>query len=306
MRLLVVSVVLLLLGCVALFFCPLAPQTNVVSAATGHNCAPPVPPGIPGSPQPAPAASGVIDINEILVVPHSTWNCSEHGTYFFTTDSWIELYDTQNQPYNLYSAHAVIDCGPTTNQFAFPFGASIAAHGYLVVFPYTDFFFTKTSTSTFRLLINGVVVDQVTIPKLGRDQSYARTTDGAPTWIVSTAPTIDASNTSLATPTPTPQSSGGGGSGGSGSGSGSGSHGTGESVHFGTSPDWKALQLPTQQVTSTQTPDMQAGGTIAPSLPTVGTSSAGGLDASRRYIVTGLLLALGAALWWRWRMFRKR
>src|SRR5580700_10528592 len=121
--------------------------SHTTLAATGHGCAPATPPGIPGSPAPAPAVASVIVINEVLFSPHSTWNCSEtSGTYFTTTDSWIELYNTQNQPYNLYSAHAYIDSGPNTNFYIFPFAASIAAHGYLVVFPLTNPKFEETKT----------------------------------------------------------------------------------------------------------------------------------------------------------------
>ena len=190
MRYIVAALAVFLLACITT---PLL----TTSYAAGHGCAQPVPPGIPGSPAPAPAASGIIVINEVLLYPHSTWNCSEQGAYFITTDSWIELYNTQNQPYNLYTAHATIADDTNTAVYYLPFGASIAAHGYLVLFPYTNSSFRETSTPTLKLVISNVVVDQVAVPLLGPDQSYARTADGASTWQISTLPTIDASNTSL-------------------------------------------------------------------------------------------------------------
>jgi hypothetical protein len=143
---------------VFLLTCITAPLLTT-SYATGHGCAQPVPPGISGSPAPAPAASGIIVINEVLLNPHSTWNCSEQGTYFVTTDSWIELYNTQNQPYNLYAAHASIADDTNTAVYYLPFGASIAAHGYLVLFPYyMNSFFKETSTPTLKLIVSNVVI----------------------------------------------------------------------------------------------------------------------------------------------------
>ncbi len=199
---------------VAAFFvillCSITTLSVAASSGTGgHGCAPLVPPGIPGSPAPAPAAPGIIVINEVLLVPHSTWNCSETGSYFSTTDAWIELYNTQNQAFNLYAAHALIDSGPNTNTYSFSFGATIAAHGYLVVFPRTSSAFASSETATLRLVIPNVVVDQVTVPPLGPDQSYARTSGGASSWEITSTPTIDASNTSLqVTPTTISSSTG--------------------------------------------------------------------------------------------------
>src|SRR5258708_12338098 len=119
----------------------------VLETGSGHGCAPPVPPPTPGSL--APAKIGLIVINEILLLPHSTWNCSEKGTYFLNSDTWLELYNPQNQAFNLYNSHFAIDSGPTTNSFYFPFGVSIAAHAFLVVFPPPPPNFTTTIHSTF-------------------------------------------------------------------------------------------------------------------------------------------------------------
>lgn len=272
------------------------------SSAGGHGCAPPVPPGIAGSPAPAPAVPGVIVINEVLLVPHSTWNCSETGSYFSTTDAWIELYNTQNQAFNLYAAHALIDSGPNTNTYSFSFGAAIAAHSYLVVFPRTSSAFASSETATLRLVIPNVVVDQVTVPALGPDQSYARTSDGASNWEMTSTPTIDASNTSLqVSPTATGSSVGSVGSIGTGntrttSGSNSGDH---KVLVDGVQPPWNRLQFPS--TTPTASVDLHPT-TIA--TPTASPVSSGP-DLFRRIVLTVLVIALGAALFWCWKAFNK-
>ena len=292
MRYAVTALVVFLLAGITM---PLFASTYTTYAA-GHGCAQPVPPGIPGNPSPAPAASGVIVINEVLLTPHSTWNCSENGAYFATTDSWIELYNTQNQPYNLYSAHAAIADNTNTSMYFMPFGASIAAHSYLVLFPYTNALFKETTTPTLKLIVNNVVVDQVAVPLLGPDQSYARTSDGASTWQVSTLPTIDASNTSLLTLT----SVAGGGGSGSGSGSGGVVIPTPDPTKVlvnGRQPQWSTMQFPptttVTAVTLLQSPSS-----------TTSTISNAGLDTLRRVLLTVLVIALAITLFWCWWLFK--
>lgn len=310
-KLVIAFLVTLVLTIVAPSLCFARPGTST----TGHGCASPTPPGISGNP--APATSGIIDINEVLLNPHSTWNCTENGTYFTTTDSWVELYNTQNVPYNLYAAHAVLDSGPSTNAYYFPLDASIAAHGYLVLFPRTNSSFVATETSTLRLVINSVSVDQTTILTLGPDQSYARTTDGASSWEISTTPTIDASNTSLqptptatpTTPLPTPTStstSTRGRSTGSesiGTSSGTTNNTTSNSSHTpktlvnGTQPQWGNMQLAT--VSSTPV------ATLSPTtLSSSRQASTTGLDLPRRIALTVMVIVLASALFWCWRVFR--
>jgi len=286
-------------GFFVILFCSMTVlSTATVSGAGGHGCAPLVPPGIPGSPVPAPPAPGSIVINEVLLVPHSTWNCSESGSYFSTTDAWIELYNTQNQAFNLYAAHALIDSGPNTNAFSFPFGAAIAAHGYLVVFPRSSSDFVSSETAALRLVIPQAVVDQVTVPPLGQDQSYTRTSDGAASWEITSAPTIDARNTSLqATPTATtsPKGPGGTGSARTPVGSYSGDHTV---LVDGVQPDWNRLQIPTATPTASVV--------LHPATPPASTLSPGssGSDLPRRIALTVLAIALAATLFWCWKVFK--
>lgn len=262
-----------------------------LASTSGHGCASPVPPGIPGSPAPAPAASGVIVFNEVLLAPHSTWNCSENsGTYFTASDAWIEFYNTQNEPYNLYTAHALLDSGPNTNQYYFPFGASIAAHGYLVIFPYlNNSVFDMTSTPTFRLVISNVVIDQVTVPALGPDQSYARTSDGGPSWEITSTPTIDASNTSLITPTA-----------GTLPGTPSATQVT-QVIASGTQPTWKKMlmPMPTSQLV------LAASTATAPTTPPQANSAApttSSISITQQIILTALIIALGITMYAGWRV----
>jgi len=234
----------------------------------------------------------------VLLVPHSTWNCSETGAYFSTTDAWIELYNTQNQAFNLYAANALIDSGPNTNRYSFSSGAAIAAHGYLVVFPRTSSAFASSETATLRLVIPNVVVDQVTVPPLGPDQSYARTSDGASSWEITSTPTIDASNTSLqVTPTAISSSTGPGGTGGTRTTSGS-INGDHKVLIDGAQPQWNRLQFPL----STPTPAINTAPTTLSSTPSPANS---GLDLTRRIVLTALVIALAVTLFWCWKLFKK-
>ncbi len=171
----------------------------LVSSAPGyaskkpHGCAQPVPPLMSGSPGPPPATPGIVLINEVLNNPASTWNCSDPaGTSSLSTDTWVELYNPQNQPFNLYEARASLDSGSLDNAFHFPFGAAIAAHGYLVVFPEAySLSNTSLAGNTIRLLFGGVtIIDLVSLPALARDTSYARIPDGSANWQITTNPTI--------------------------------------------------------------------------------------------------------------------
>jgi hypothetical protein len=106
------------------------------SSFSSHSCASPISQPVSGSPLPSPSIPGNILINEVLTSPGSRWNCSEPANvYSITNDSWVELFNPQNKPYSLYAAHATIDSGPGTTPFYLPLGSSIAAHGYLVLFP---------------------------------------------------------------------------------------------------------------------------------------------------------------------------
>ena len=262
-----------------------------------HGCAQPVPPIMSGSPGPPPATPGIVLINEVLNNPGSNWNCSEPaGTSSLTTDSWVELYNPQNQPFNLYEARASLDSGSLDTAFHFPFGATIAAHGYLVVFPDdSPISPTALAGNTIRLLFAGVtIIDLVSIPTLAPDTSYARIPDGSSNWQITTNPTIDASNLSSTQATPTPVSTKRSGQSGTGSTS---NGGTTPTLVTGKQPDWTKLQLPATN--SSATPTSNSPLVASPAAST--TSSA--WDVPRRILLTALVIALALSLFWCWKLF---
>jgi len=266
-------------------------------SASAHGCASPIPPTVAGSPGPAPAKNGVVLLNEILLDPQSTWNCSESGTDFINEDSWIELYNPQNQPFNLYAAHAYLDSGPDTTIYYLPFGAAVAAHGFLVAFPRTVGNFAPAETPTLRLLIAGVTIDQVKVPKLAGDQSYARITDGASKWHVSNNPTIDASNNSPGvSPTPTLTSTSTGFRGNTSTSGRSDSP-----LIDGTQPVWSKLNLSTPAALPTVSQTLASPpSTLLPASSPTGT----GLELPWRVALTVVTVLLALALVWCWRSFR--
>ena len=283
MRFLMMFFVVTLLCSSAILFTP------TVSA---HGCAPSTPPPVAGSPAPTPASKGVVLLNEILLNPQSTWNCSESGTDFVSKDTWIELYNPNNQPFNLYAAHAYLDSGPGTTIYYLPFGSAIAAHGLLVVFPRTVGNFAPEAAPTIRLLIASTTIDEVKVPGLAADQSYARLMDGASKWQVASTPTIDASNnTSGVNSTPTSPSTPAGYKRRT---SGNGHNNT--PFASGTQPVWSKLQLPTPAPVLTTS----ISSTPLPSSPPVASSS----DLPRRIGMTALIVILASALLLCWRAFK--
>ena len=293
---------------------------SFVLAAKKHSCAAVTPPSVSGTLVQPPASHGILFINEALLTPHSTWNCAEVGTYTAANDTWIEIYNVQNQPFDLYSVHTSIDGGPNTNPFYLPFGSSIAPHGFLVVFPRLDVNFLATETSTWRLLIGGIPVDEVSIPLLGEDQAYARVPDGSSTWVITSAPTINTTNISSVTPaTPTRTkaeatatarvtsgSSKGSGSKGGAGGSNGGISGDGSSTGSpigkqqgkGVQPGWNTLKHPGEVALVTPTTNTQQVGNTTLQV------SNNSLDVSHKILLTLLIIALAAALLWCWRLFR--
>lgn len=268
-------------------------------AATKHGCAPSIPPPVSGTLVQPPAIEGILFINEVLSTPNSLWKCSESGSPSQTNDTWVEIYNAQDQPFDLYAVHTSLDSGPNTNLFHFPFGSAIAPHGFLVVFPLSP---QNTEVTTLRLILGSVVVDQITTPSLGLDQSYARTPDGTNTWQITDSPTIDASNNPiLVTPTPTPtqKKSNDGGSKQSNTG-GSSTDTTGRTnrptLINGVQPTWGALRFPPK-----------ASSPLAVPTPTVISASpspvSDNMDIPRKILLTVIVTALAMVLIWCWRLF---
>ena len=269
---------------------------SYASSVSTHGCAPLIPQSVPGSPLPAPAIPGKLLINEVLSLPGSRWNCSEqNNTYSITSDSWVELYNPQSQPYNLYAAHATFDIGSSSMPFYLPLGSVIAPHGYLVLFP--SMFSGTLINTNVRLLIGGVTIDQINIPSLPVDQSYARIPDGSNLWQITNVPTVDSSNNisqpspsvspTVSSPNQVPAGSG---------------YATSTPAHItpiiGTQTVWSNLQFPTSVVSTTPVtkPAIAASSSLASPVND-------GWDTSHRILITTLIVALALMLFWCWRLF---
>ncbi|HJT58568.1 MAG TPA: lamin tail domain-containing protein [Ktedonobacteraceae bacterium] len=262
-------------------------------AASSHGCAPSIPPPAPGPLVPAPATLGIVVINEVLYAPSTVWNCLDQGSPSYRTDSWVELYNTTGQSLDLSASHASFTTDTSPYPYYFPINSAIPAHGYLVLFPDAG---TSLLASGANLSFNisGVSIDQLAIPSLAPDQSYSRMPDGASTWQITLAPTIDASNTApKRTPTPTSTHTPSSNRGGTGSGSGSGGYGGGTgysgstpTLANGTQTAWNKVQLPTSVPISTTT--VNAPLAVSSPSPTITSVS----DTSRRILLTILVVAL--------------
>jgi hypothetical protein len=231
-------------------------------------------------------------INEVLSMPGSTWNCSEpNKTFSLSGDSWVELYNPQSQPYNLYAAHASLDTGPNTLPYYLPLGSAIAPHGFLVIFP-AVYSGTLLIRVDLRLVIAGVTIDQVNIPALPIDQSFARIPDGSNSWRITNTPTIGTSNT-VPQVSPTVSSSN------QASGSiGNATPTTAPITVTGTQSVWSNLRLPTPVATATFASH--------PTLTAVSastTSMNNGWETPRRILLTTLAVALALMLFLCWRLF---
>lgn len=289
----------LVLGCVVLLLCAGWPGLPVqTTGAQTHKCAPDVPLPVT-NPIPAQALPGFVLINEALSQPASNWNCSEPpGVFSQMKDSWIELYNPQNQAVDLYAAHARLSLnGGSTSEFL-PFGSAIAAGGFLVLFPLENQVTASPTSWNITLSIDGIIVDQATLPLLQADQSYARVPDGGAVWFYTGTPTIDASNDSInQSPTPTPTKA-------LKATKTPGSSATAQPISSGTQPAWSQVQFPSNS--PAPTPTLAANPSPQPSeqprSPPPQTQSnnlSGGMIA----LLVFLSLLLMGTLVWCWRLF---
>lgn len=285
-------------------------------ATPSHGCAPLVPPAVSGPLVQPPPVQGLLSINEVLVKPHSVWSCPDAGTSPPNTDIWVEIYNPQDQPFDLYSVHTSIDSGPNSQPFYLPFGAAIGPHAFLVVFPHISLLFSSSEVPILRLVIAGIIIDQIVVPSLGEDQSFARVPDGSNSWQITSQPTIDASNNpvpTVSTPTPTPrshqkttgqttntQTKGKTSKGTTGNASSGTSNDTNQpELVNGAQPTWTALQLPDPTATLPVQPIPPPSTVVAPQ-----SSDAGDIP-KKILITTGAVILPLLILLWR-RLFTKR
>ena len=281
-----------------------------VLGAQSHGCAPDTPPPVPNA-TPIQALPAIVLINEVLSQPKSKWNCSEPSSVFSAPkDSWIELFNPQNQALDLYAAHAQISLNGGSTSAFLPFGSAIAAKSFLVIFPLENQTVAPPAMWNVVLSIEGTIIDQVAIPLLQPDQSYARVPDGSTTWLYAGTPTIDGSNnasgqpvtptpTRTPTPTKTPKlptptkTTGASITGGSGAS---------QPSNFGTQPAWTQVQFPPDPTPTATTTDSSTLSLFSPpqNPPTPQSNSP---NAWLIALIIFLSLLVLAALAWRWRFF---
>ncbi|WP_146747115.1 hypothetical protein [Thermogemmatispora tikiterensis] len=257
-------------------------------------------------------------MNEVLTRPASPWNCSSAGTTTLNRDAWVELYNPLDQPVDLYAVHAALDTGPQTPLFLLPLSSALPAHGFLVVFPDSQFFFPN-EPFTLRLLFNGsVVIDEVNVPLLNSEESFARISDGAPVWHSTTDPTPGSSNAPSLQPSPssTPKAASPTASPNAAQSSAQGRETAASSLHStpapaiaGTQPAWSTLRLPSPSPVETGIATGQSDtGRSSPSSSAVTIpaeeASTGGPGWLHLAVLAGLGLALVASCLWCWRLFR--
>lgn len=278
-----------------------------------------------GTPQPS---TELIVINEVLLLPiQAPLHCTTPlAVAQLPAGPWIELYNTQIQPFQL--VHASLDGGPNTNAFTLT-NTSIPAHSFIVVFPYINNAFVSTFTSKLRLLLNGIILDQVELPLplLAQDKSYARIPDGSPSWQITpntggtTSTTIGQSNnvtitiakattqpqkksTAIAKPKTAKQTSTTNATNKQTSNqaqqpsSSSSNSSTVKSQVPQLQPNWKLVRLPTQIAESTPTTP------TTPDIPNT-TRPPNTPDIPKKIAVSLLVITLALVLWWCRKLFFK-
>jgi hypothetical protein len=134
-----------------------------------------------------------------------------------------------------------------------------------------------------RLVIAGVTIDQVNIPTLSTDQSFAWIPDGSNSWQITNTPSIDTSNTgSQVTPTVSSPNQGTGVFGNPTPTS---------ALITGTQTVWSNLQFPTRVATATPASNPS---TIVVTTPPLSVNDR--WDTPRRILLTTLAFALALML----------
>lgn len=115
---------------------------------------------------------------------------------------WIELYNGGEAEAFLTGWRIGDD--PEGEGWPFPADAAVAPGGFLVVFAsdsegepgelHADFKLSGSGETLLLWSAQGGVADEVDVPELEDDQSYARQGDGGATWVVSTSPSMGAPN----------------------------------------------------------------------------------------------------------------
>jgi hypothetical protein len=308
-RFIVINIVVSIILIQVSVTCGASPRAYMPTAlaAPNVNCANPTPPNS-GSTAPS-ATPSVVVINEVLTSPQSQWTCTGKPNYTPNQESgwakyaWVEIYNPQNQPLDLYAAHATFFYETQSTQqhqfYSLPFGSTIAAHGFLVFFPFTNLFSNGyTQISSVRLTISQTVIDQVSLPPLAVDTSYARIPDGSNHWQITATPTIASSNTisnGASTPTPKPKSTHTRSTRTSNDGPST------DTPNPGVQPTWSALRLPSSESNNAETQQRNSSLSSADS-----NAPADAFDFLKNTLLALFTILFIFTLLWGWRLYRKR
>jgi len=142
---------------------------------------------------------------QVVINEYSCSNVSSFTDNFGQYEDWIELYNTTGSPVSL-NGWFMSDKATNPNKWQIG-SATIPGNGFLRVWASGRGINTGTLHAGFKLtqckpeqivLANpiGVIVDSLTLKPTLEGHSRGRTTNGAATWSVFTAPTPNASNTS--------------------------------------------------------------------------------------------------------------
>jgi hypothetical protein len=196
-------------GALLLFAAQTTPTPAFAATSCPISSLPPTPTSAP------PADPSSIRLNEVLSNPKKDWDCDgDTGT----KNQWLELANLGATDAALGQLEIFSQNSNNNQPVLLNSSARISAHGFLAIFiaQLSGTLSLFPGGGTLELLdgTTGTIVDTVTYPALGQDQSFARDASGQ--WNTSTTPTPGASNTSSSTPTPTAThhsgNSGGGGS----------------------------------------------------------------------------------------------
>lgn len=146
----------------------------------------------------AKVATNSIVVNEIMASNTLSSGISDSGGEY---DDWVEFYNKNNEEVDL-SGYYFSDDPNHKRKWAFPYGTTIAANSYLIVWCdndqeqadlHTNFNISNSGETVLLSYDDGTVIDEVTFGPQISNVSYARIPNGG-TIFIQTQPTFNASN----------------------------------------------------------------------------------------------------------------
>jgi len=148
----------------------------------------------------------IISYSQVLINEFSVSNIDQFLDSFGKGEDWIELYNTSDQDVDISGWH-LTDKENKPGKWKIPAGTMIPAKGYMLflcsgrdaVFGqefHTNFKLSQTKGSDIVMLTNAdeIVQDRSDLNLTLLGHSNCRVEDGAPDWVISTAPSFGSSN----------------------------------------------------------------------------------------------------------------